>query len=163
MQKTKSTAQTDPMEWFMRRVEPDANSGCWLWSGSVDPNGYGLSRPTGTKRATHLSLRLFKGQIRPIGMVAMHSCDTPSCVRPEHLSWGTQSQNLKDAYLRGRASGCPPTLHGEDHANSKISDDDRRDIFKMRSSGMIYREMSEKYGLTIPAIYYICKNDRWNS
>ena len=34
-------------------------------------------------------------------LVAMHSCDNPACVNPDHISWGTQSDNIKQAYKKG--------------------------------------------------------------
>lgn len=41
------------------------------------------------------------GQIPP-GMVVMHSCDNPPCVNPDHLIIGTQSENVRDMYHKGR-------------------------------------------------------------
>ncbi|WP_434452948.1 HNH endonuclease signature motif containing protein [Lentzea sp. E54] len=31
-----------------------------------------------------------------------HHCDTPSCCNPDHLYWGTQSENMQDCVRRGR-------------------------------------------------------------
>jgi hypothetical protein len=31
-----------------------------------------------------------------------HACDNPRCVNPEHLTLSTHTQNLKEAYDRGR-------------------------------------------------------------
>ena len=28
-------------ERFLRKIEPDPNSGCWLWTAAVDGKGYG--------------------------------------------------------------------------------------------------------------------------
>lgn len=39
----------------------------------------------------------------PENLVVMHSCDNPACVFPGHLSLGTQSKNLRDAWQRTRS------------------------------------------------------------
>lgn len=35
-------------------------------------------------------------------IVLLHRCDTPSCVRHEHITYGTYSDNVRDAALKGR-------------------------------------------------------------
>jgi hypothetical protein len=39
---------------------------------------------------------------QPNGRFALHSCDNKRCINPEHLRWGTHSDNMKDAVERGR-------------------------------------------------------------
>lgn len=38
----------------------------------------------------------------PPGSLLMHSCDTPSCVNPAHLSIGTKRSNAADMTAKGR-------------------------------------------------------------
>ena len=38
----------------------------------------------------------------PDGLIVMHSCDTPRCVNPAHLSQGTQADNAHDRDRKGR-------------------------------------------------------------
>jgi hypothetical protein len=38
----------------------------------------------------------------PNHLVVMHSCDTPHCVNPQHLSLGTRKDNTKDMMTKGR-------------------------------------------------------------
>lgn len=34
-----------------------------------------------------------------------HACNNPKCSNPQHLYWGTYSENLVDSYKNGRKSG----------------------------------------------------------
>lgn len=65
-------------------------------------NGYGKS--------TTVSRILCEYEFGPVTdkvWVAMHSCNNPRCVNPSHLSWGTQSRNIKQAYKDGNRKTIP--------------------------------------------------------
>ena len=51
--------------------------------------------------AHRLAYKLAYGEI-PTNKVICHHCDNPSCINPEHLWAGTQSENIVDAYKKGR-------------------------------------------------------------
>jgi HNH endonuclease len=72
-----------------------------------------------------LICRVFHGE-QPTGSIHLHSCDNKTCINPEHLSWGTQSQNIKDAYAKGLMVGPSQIerLHDDEHwlARLKVSD-----------------------------------------
>lgn len=36
----------------------------------------------------------------------LHRCDNRLCAAPDHLQWGTQSDNMLDASFKGRLPGC---------------------------------------------------------
>lgn len=81
---------------------------CWLWFGATDGTGYGKmmtgSRTDSSQRlvpAHRISYEIHYGSIDP-GLLVLHKCDTPKCVRPDHLYLGTQKQNVHDAIRRGR-------------------------------------------------------------
>ena len=78
------------------------NGDCIEWIGAKYPFGYGVVEHNGIRISTHrLSWILNNGEI-PEGMCICHKCDNPPCVNPEHLFLGTQSDNMKDAYKKGR-------------------------------------------------------------
>src|SRR5574340_590014 len=80
--------QRSLLERFFDKVSPEALTGCWLWTGAVKELGYGViglgTREQGTSKAHRVSWELHNGPI-PSGLNVLHSCDTPSCVNPDHL------------------------------------------------------------------------------
>lgn len=92
------------------------DGGCWLWTGPKDYLGYGvirLPRRTGRPtqyRAHRLSLQLASCEMGD-ELYACHHCDVPACVRPGHLFWGTQADNMRDASRKGRVPGRAARTH----------------------------------------------------
>src|SRR5688500_5232097 len=83
---------------FWRKVEKLGNeSGCWLWVGYTQNNGYGQFFPQkGIRWAAHRLAALLAGYpLQPKDFVC-HVCDTPSCVRPDHLFVGNAQINIWD-------------------------------------------------------------------
>lgn len=86
-------------ERFWYRVEPEPNSGCWLWNGATSSAGYGQISFPRTKRlmfAHRFAFELLAGPI-PAGTELDHLCRVPSCVNPAHLEPVTHRVNM----LRG--------------------------------------------------------------
>lgn len=75
---------------------------CWIWTGGTI-TGYGQFHPTDTRvmKAHRFSWELHYGPI-PAGLWVLHRCDTPPCVRPDHLFLGTHADNMADARAKGR-------------------------------------------------------------
>lgn len=75
---------------------------CWEWKGARTRGGYGRTKYKGEAWMAHrLMYTLTNGPI-PDGMVLLHKCDNPCCVNPEHLSVGTQKDNMDDCRAKGR-------------------------------------------------------------
>ncbi len=88
-------------ERFWPNVEKGVGDGCWLWVGSKLPKGYGMLAKTYAHR---FSYEIHTGTI-PAGLLVCHSCDNPSCVRPDHLFLGTYKENTQDMIRKGRTNG----------------------------------------------------------
>lgn len=81
--------------------------GCWGWSGSRRPDGYGVIYDPDRKRqigAHRIAWETVCGPI-PRGKFVCHHCDNPPCTRPDHLFCGTPGQNVRDAMKKGRMRG----------------------------------------------------------
>ncbi len=51
---------------------------------------------------------------------------------------------------------------GGNNPNSKLSDDQRREIYKSRWTNDVARkDLAEEYGVSTQCIYLICKNSFW--
>lgn len=88
---------------FWRQVR--VTSGCWLWTGGTNHEGYGMLKALRSRRsalAHRTAYALLVGPI-PAGAVLRHGCDEPRCVRPDHLRPGTHAENAADRVARGRA------------------------------------------------------------
>lgn len=76
---------------------------CWLWLGGLEPDG-GYSRfrsnTLGVIAGHRWSVIARRGALAD--PVVRHRCDVRCCVRPDHLSTGTQAQNIADTVRRGR-------------------------------------------------------------
>lgn len=86
-------------------VQPEPNSGCWLWTGRYGNNGYGTfgGGRKGERTGAHrLVWEITNGPI-PDGLFVLHRCDVRGCVNPEHLFLGTAKDNTQDMMAKGRA------------------------------------------------------------
>jgi len=98
-------------ERFLNKISIEPNSGCWLWTAAVDPNGYGnfhVNVHEGLKKAHRVSWDLFRGSI-PEDTCVCHHCDNPPCVNPEHLFLGTTKDNMGDMSRKGRQNNQKKT------------------------------------------------------
>ena len=87
-------------ERFFEKV--NKTDSCWLWTGALSSSGYGSFGVAGKATAAHrYSYQIHNGEI-PEGLIICHTCDTPSCVNPDHLWLGTYSDNMKDMVAKDR-------------------------------------------------------------
>lgn len=143
---------------FFKRVNVGAPDECWEWTGSRNQKQWhGQWRnKSGQIELTHRAAwRMFKCEIPP-GMFVLHKCDNPICVNPSHLWLGTQSENCKDMWSKGRAR--PKSSIGEKHGMSKVNESIVREI---RSSSLSGVELARQFGITTTTVCDIRKRRSW--
>jgi hypothetical protein len=88
----------------------DKTDGCWLWTGRLTPDGYGIfDVKTTTVRAHRFAYELHVGPIPP-GLEIDHLCRVRHCVNPDHLEAVTPQVNTlrSDSIqgINGRKTQC---------------------------------------------------------
>jgi hypothetical protein len=106
-----SASLMDVAPSIFKRVQPEPNTGCWLWTGRIDRKGYArLERGSWPNKKAHRVTRFlwshFYGPI-PDGLVLDHLCRTLCCINPDHLEPVTIRENVRRAYAFRRANGLP--------------------------------------------------------
>ena len=76
---------------------------CLLWTGAKNRKGYGrVANGQRSQAPAHRVAWEIENGPFPSGMLALHSCDIPSCVNPQHIRPGTHQDNVRDREERGR-------------------------------------------------------------
>lgn len=142
-------------EKIERLLFPLTSSGCMEFPGSRTKKGYGSVNVSGkTTQAHRYAYYVHIGN--PSGGVVMHTCDNPGCVNPDHLTLGSQKDNMDDMVQKGRAP------HGERSGSVKMSEDDVYGIFNMRNLGMTHASIARVVGVSQQQVSRILLGERWS-
>lgn len=135
-------------------------NGCILWEGLKNSKGYGKVWYPKTKKLILLHrLICFKvtEDIEILNKVVLHSCDIRNCINPDHLSMGTQKQNIRDAVKRGRMS-----KRGVLSNRTSLTEQDIRDIRRLHSEGVMQKDLALKYKMRPNSISCIISKTNWS-
>ena len=148
----------DELERFEAKYVVDPNSGCWLWTGTVDHDGYGRLRVSGRMaRAHRLAHEHFSGALD--GALVLHRCDVPACVNPAHLFVGTKSDNALDSVLKGRHQAQRPgACRGERNGRARLTESAVR---RIRRSRLPATDLAAEYGVSAMAICHARARRSW--
>lgn len=149
-------ANNRDLERFMAKVDK-TDGGCWEWVASKKGGGYGAFYLNGRLHGAHrASLFLFRGLDLSTPLDAMHSCDNPSCVNPDHISYGTRAENMVDASVKGRIVRVQD-WRGALNPKSKLPEGCVQEVVESVSAGMTRKEASTKFGVSAVRVGQILK------
>jgi len=102
MKKIVLNTPADWLGWAGDRSIPEPNTGCHLWTASLNDHGRPTASVGGASgKAFRLLWEGVNGAI-PDGLYLCHRCDQPACVNLEHGFLGTPGDNSRDMANKGR-------------------------------------------------------------
>lgn len=142
---------------YKNTIRPESGDGCWEWTGYKSTHGYGKVRVGGPQVLAHrVSYTIFVGPISPFQQ-ALHKCDNPGCVNPDHIFLGTSKDNMADMARKKRYRPC----HGEKNYRAMFTDAQVVEIRELWDSGAKYKDIARRFGCKKEPIKRICRNDGW--
>lgn len=96
--------------------------GCHEWVKNFWRGNYGKLGYNGKKYGAHrISCEISHGPAPIDKPFVLHACDNPKCVNPDHLRWGTHTENMIDVSDRHRQ-------RGENNGSAKLTEKQAREI-----------------------------------
>ena len=143
---------------FYGFVQPEPNSGCWLWTGETH-KGYGRFKSRATtgwrsEQAQRTGYRLHRGPI-PAGLCVCHKCDNRRCVNPKHLFLGTHADNLADMRAKGRHR------YGARHPAARLTEAQAVEIRERWARGENRDAIAAEFGVDYRQVWRIGTGRRW--
>ena len=140
-------------EWLSERTTWEPNTGCRLWMGAVNWDGYAVTatRPGYTRIVTRLLLAAVGAEMGP-GVLACHRCDQPGCVNVDHLFVGTHTDNVRDAARKGRTD-----------TRRAMSAAQVVDAKSRVAAGETLRAVAARHGVSRQTIWNVARGHTWKS
>jgi|SRR5690554_866218 len=134
---------------FIRAVgkfEIEQETGCWVWIGAAQSNGYGRFWDGEKSNYAHrVMYELFNGPIQA-SMDLDHLCRNRRCVNPLHLEQVTRSENLKRG-LTGENIAAPLRARTHCPQGHEYSEENTRRYAGRRVCRACCREKAKRYAM----------------
>lgn len=127
------------------KKDPSVDGDCWEFTGSKDEKNYGRMSYLGVHSRTHiLACESKNGRRRKPDEVTRHLCGNHPCCNPEHVKFGTHSENgLDNVKHNGRS-----ILKKED-------------VLAIRASDEPNAVLGKRYNMGTSYIWQIKKRQKW--
>ncbi len=105
------------------------------------------------KPAHRVAWELERGDI-PKGLMVLHTCDNPPCVRPSHLFLGTHLDNMRDMIEKDRAA----TGMRNGRNTIKLTE---KEVKEIRIDTRTQREIAKSFNVSQTAVCKIKNRITW--
>jgi len=150
---------TKDVSRFWSKVSRGAEDECWPWQGGLAQcrGGYGRMSIRGISvRAHRIAFAIASGRPPRADLFVIHSCDTPRCCNPSHLSEGAPIENSRDMTNKGRQA------NGERQWDARLTAAEVADIRALLASGEVsVSVVARRFGVTPPAIRKVRDRVTW--
>jgi len=147
------------IERIMAKRKIDDETGCWIYQGYLNSDGYGRISQLSVHR---LAFEVLGQTTIPKGMCVCHKCDTPACFNPEHLFIGTQLDNVADMKRKGRARNGLCGASGSKHPFAWIDSKMVARVLRLRERKLSVRRIADQTGVSQTSIYTILRGKNWS-
>lgn len=135
---------------------------CWEWTASCTRDGYGQFKRAKRMAAHQLGFEWLGGMPISDGLQVLHHCDNRKCCRPDHLYLGTQSQNVQDAFRRGRMPLDKIVHRGEANGIAKLTEKKVLSIRSLYAAGEhTQAQLAEMFGCGHVSVYNVIARKTW--
>lgn len=135
-------------------------NGCWEVQGAALHSGHvQVCESDGSPRGYHFvrvhvwAWEQANGRRVPKGLVCMHACDNPRCINPDHLSVGTQRDNILDSIRKGRYNAF---------GHQKLNAEQVIEIRKLAdTTRLTQKEIGRRFGIAKNTVSQIIARKTW--
>lgn len=152
-------AKVPPEERFWSKVNIAGPDECWDWQAATNPpHRYGKFWLGGKNERAHRVAWLFTNGEIPSGLCALHKCDNPLCVNPNHLFLGTFKDNAQDRARKDRNR----KQNGELGSTSKLTTVQVLEIRRLYALGDIPQgKLARMFNVARGHVSNIIRRKRW--
>lgn len=171
---------------------PHMETPCWVWTSSKNKTGYGSMWLNGKVIQAHrIAWVIANGSIlnddSHHGTCVCHRCDQRDCTNPSHLFLGTNQDNVRDMFAKGRrvilrGDSHPARKHperlargdrngartkpetrarGEANGFSKLTVEKVISIRDLHRQGLSYPEIGTIFSISRYTVAHIVRRERW--
>lgn len=97
----------------------------------------------------------------PAGLEINHKNGVTNDNRLENLEVVTKSQNARHSFDVLKRKPSYKTHYGSASGNAKLKEGDIPEIHRLRATGLKYREIAKRYGVTPECIGYVVRGKWW--
>ena len=146
---------TEARYWSL--VDKRGPNECWVWRGYRHKQGYGRFKWRGQNRLAHrLSVQFTTGKEIPWQVHALHRCDNPPCVNPEHIFLGNHRANMADMRRKGRHA------HGERSGLAVLTEKEVKRLRVIGASKLLtHSEMALIFGIDKSNVTRVLNRQNW--